>query len=62
MCIPLCGTHLGMPGSHLCERWSKLGELGEYSDSNGKTILFEIDTPGLDLMTLPSLVHGVNRP
>lgn len=28
----------------------------------GKTTLFEIETSGLDLMTLPSLVHGANRP
>lgn len=28
----------------------------------GKTILFEIDTSGIDLITLPSLVHRANRP
>lgn len=28
----------------------------------GKTILFEIDTSGIDLTTLPSLVHRANRP
>jgi hypothetical protein len=28
----------------------------------GKTILFEIDTSGIDLITLPSLAHRANRP
>lgn len=49
-----------MPGMHLCECWSTLGVSAV--TAYGKTILFEIDTSGIDLITLPLFLHGANRP
>lgn len=60
MCISLHSTHLGMPGMHLCECWSTVGVSAV--TAYGKTILFEIDTSGIDLTTLPLFLHGANRP
>lgn len=49
-----------MPGMHLCECWSTLGVSAV--TAYGKTILFEIDTSGIDLITLSLFLHGANRP